>query len=243
MHFGGLFGWLQGSKLGAAEGMSPGTPTPPTLETPMKTQITASALALLLVVGCDNDPVKDAPRAQTSEAAPVVEKKVEAEEVQTLAINQDNSSVGFVGAKVTDKHEGSFKKFSGELKLAPSDITKSSVNVTIDMKTVETDTPKLTGHLKSPDFFDVEKFPEAKFVSTKIEKSGDQYQITGNLSLHGVNKAITFPAKIRSGKGDVSVQAEFGINRKDFEIVYPGMPDDLIKDEVLIRLELKPSPS
>ncbi len=211
----------------------------------MKIQATvfASALALAFAAGCDNDPVKDAPRAQTGEAAPVVEQKLDAEQAKTLAINQDNSNLGFVGAKVTDKHEGSFKKFNGELKLVPADLTKSSVVVTIDMKTVETDTPKLTGHLKSADFFDVEKFPEAKFVSTKVEKVGEGHQITGNLTLHGVTKAITFPAKIRSDAGNVSVLAEFGINRKDFEIVYPGMPDDLIKDEVLIRLELDPNPS
>jgi len=95
--------------------------------------------------------------------------------------------------------------------------------------------------LKSPDFFDVEKFPKAKFVSTAIKAGGDNgatHTVTGNLELHGVTKAITFPAQIKVDPDAVSVVAEFSINRKDFSIVYPGMPDDLIKDDVLLKLSL-----
>lgn len=156
-----------------------------------------------------------------------------------FTFSEQGSSFDFVGAKVTGKHDGKIKKFSGKIELVDGDPLKSKVTVTMDMKAVETDTPKLTGHLQSPDFFDVEKFPESKFESTKIEKSADGFTVTGNLTLHGVTKSITFPAKIDVKADQVSVNADFGINRKDFEIVYPGMPDDLIKDEVLIKLDLK----
>src|SRR5690606_7522560 len=128
---------------------------------------------------------------------------------------------------------------AGEIKVEGGDPLKGSVQVTIDMKDFETDTEKLTGHLRSADFFDVEKFPESKFESTKIEKSAEGFTVTGNLTLHGVTKSISFPAKIDVKDDQVDVKAEFGINRKDFEIVYPGMPDDLIKDEVLMKLDLK----
>jgi len=104
-----------------------------------------------------------------------------------------------------------------------------------------TDQEKLVGHLKSPDFFDVEKFPVTRFQSTKIETGGERgatHTVTGNLELHGVTKSIRFPASISLAADNVSVKSEFGINRKDFGIVYPGKPDDLIKDEVLIRLNL-----
>lgn len=108
------------------------------------------------------------------------------------------------------------------------------------------DDEKLTGHLKSPDFFDVEKFPKASFTSSAIaEKAGDggvTHEISGELDLHGVKKAITFPAKLKVESTAASGEAEFTINRKDFGIVYAGMPDDLIKDEVLLKLSLRFAP-
>ncbi len=197
--------------------------------------------ALLVVAGCDNDPVGDA--AKTEPSAPVEEKAQPAEEQAAVQfeISGDNSAVEFVGAKITGKHEGKFTKPSGVVALVDGDPSKSSVNVSIDMDSFSTDSEKLDGHLKSPDFFDVEKYPKSTFVSTSIAKKGDLYEVTGNLELHGVKKSITFPAKIEAGNETISVSAEFGINRKDYEIVYPGKPDDLIKDEVLIKLSLKPS--
>jgi polyisoprenoid-binding protein YceI len=206
------------------------------------------AASLLLTFACDNDPVGDAPRAEATDAAPV-EAKQQAQETEPEApakksfdVNAQNSSIEFVGAKVTGKHDGKFNKFSGKVDVVGDDPTKSSVMVTIDMKEFETDTEKLTGHLATEDFFHVEKFPEANFTSTKIEKAEKpgEFKVTGNLELHGVTKSISFPAKIDASKDGVSVSAEFGINRKDFEINYPGMKDDLIKDEVLIKLKLDP---
>jgi len=208
----------------------------------MKIQTAICLIFALTVVACDNDPVQDAPRAETKEAVKVAEKPAEekaAAEVRAYSFSQEGSSVEFVGAKVTGKHDGKFKKFAGEIKVEGGDPLKGSVQVTIDMKDFETDTEKLTGHLRSADFFDVEKFPESKFESTKIEKSAEGFTVTGNLTLHGVTKSISFPAKIDVKDDQVDVKAEFGINRKDFEIVYPGMPDDLIKDEVLMKLDLK----
>jgi polyisoprenoid-binding protein YceI len=101
------------------------------------------------------------------------------------------------------------------------------------------------GHLKSPDFFDVAQFPTATFTSTAIKagaEGGATHTVTGTLDLHGVKKSITFPATIAVGADTVSVKSEFAINRKDFNIVYPGKPDDLIKDEVLLKLDIAAKP-
>jgi polyisoprenoid-binding protein YceI len=93
--------------------------------------------------------------------------------------------------------------------------------------------------LKTPDFFDVAKFPKATFVSTKVEAAGgDNYNVTGNFDLHGVKKSISFPATIKVTPDNVAVVAEFSINRKDFGIVYAGKADDLIRDGVVIKLNL-----
>ena len=83
------------------------------------------------------------------------------------------------------------------------------------------------------------KFPKASFVSTKIEEGAGQFNVTGNLDLHGVKKSITFPANIQVTADAVSVDANFAINRKDFGIAYAGKADDLIRDEVVMKLALK----
>ena len=157
--------------------------------------------------------------------------------VQPSAAGQNGT-----GAKVSAKHEGSFATFNGTIALVDNDPTKSTVTADVDVASLTVEPAKLNGHLKSADFLDVAKFPKAKFTSTAIKAGGDNgatHTVTGNLELHGVTKSITFPAKIKVDGDQVSVDAEFAINRKDFSIVYPGMPDDLIKDDVLIKLALR----
>jgi polyisoprenoid-binding protein YceI len=142
---------------------------------------------------------------------------------------------------VTGQHEGSFKTFSGSVQLVDHAPEQSSVKVDIDMASVEVEPAKLAAHLKSPDFFDVAKYPKASFESTAIKAGGTNgatHTVTGNLTLHGTTRSISFPAKIQVNGDNVRVNAEFAINRKDFGVVYPGMPDDLINDSVLIRLNL-----
>jgi polyisoprenoid-binding protein YceI len=161
---------------------------------------------------------------------------------EALVISPENSKVEFVASKVTRSHNGSFKQFSGQIELAPNNIPESRVSIDIDTSSVVTDEADLTAHLKTPDFFDVAKFPKGTFVSTKIEPgtaAGDNYTITGNFDLHGVKKSITFPATIKVAVDSVAVDAEFAINRKDFALVYAGKADDLIRDGVVIKLSLK----
>ncbi|HYQ41879.1 MAG TPA: YceI family protein [Polyangiaceae bacterium] len=193
-----------------------------------------------LALGCNNDPAKGKTQATVGSATePVV--AAPAAGAVSYAFSNDGSTVEFVGAKVSAKHDGSFKAFRGTINVVGGDATKSSVNAEIDIASLSIEPAKLAGHLKTPDFFDAEKFPKAKFTSTAIKPGGDNgatHTVSGNLELHGVTKGITFPAKIKIEPEQVSVDAEFAINRKDFSIVYPGMPDDLIKDDVLIKLAL-----
>jgi polyisoprenoid-binding protein YceI len=197
-----------------------------------------SALALLVLAGCDK---KEGTAATVAE--PVAATQAASTSGATFKFSQQDSKIAFVGAKVTAKHEGSFGTFSGSLQVPNGDPTKGSVSVSIDMDTLSTEPQKLMGHLKSPDLLDVAKFPKATFTSTAIRAGGDKpgatHTVTGNLLLHGVTKSISFPASIHPGGDQVDVDAEFSINRKDFGIVYPGMPDDLIKDDVLIRLTVR----
>jgi polyisoprenoid-binding protein YceI len=195
---------------------------------------------VLASAACDNDPAKGKAQAAVSEAAPAA-AAAPATGAVGYAFSQAGSSLEYVGAKVTAKHDGKLGTFSGSIQLVDGDVTKSSVSVDIDVASITSNAEKLTKHLKSGDFFDVEKFPKATFKSTAIKAGGDggaSHTVSGNLQLRDVTKQITFPATIKVSGDSVQVSAEFAINRKDFGIVYPGMANDLIKDEVLIKLKL-----
>ena len=197
-----------------------------------------SILAVALLTLACADPAANKTKATVGNAAPesAAAKPANAE---TLPITTDNSKVEFVAAKVTRSHNGSFKKFSGTIDLVNNKPEDSRVSIDIEANSVETDEPDLTKHLQTPDFFDVAKFPKATFTSTKIDPAGgSNYNITGNFDLHGVKKAITFPAMIQVAPDNVTVSAEFSINRKDWNLTYPGKADDLIRDGVVIKLNV-----
>lgn len=198
--------------------------------------------ASIFAVGCDN-PAKDKPQATVS--APVEAPPTPSGATPTgtvaYAITPQNSKIEWTGAKVTGKHEGTFTAFTGAIDLVDNTIEKSRVSIDIDTTTLTTQPEKLVGHLKSPDFFDVAKFPKATFVSTSIKPGGEKgasHTITGNLELHGVKKSISFPATISLGGDAVTANATFAINRKDFGLNYPGKADDLIRDDVVITLTI-----
>jgi polyisoprenoid-binding protein YceI len=186
------------------------------------------------------DPAANKPKATVSEASPEATSAKPAG-AETLAVSPENSKVEFVAAKVTRSHNGSFKQFSGTIDLVNNTAEQSRVTIDIETKSVVADDDGLTKHLQTPDFFDIAKFPKATFTSTKIEPNnagGGTHTISGNFDLHGVKKAISFPASIQITPDKVSVHAEFAINRKDWGITYPGKADDLIKDGVVIKLSL-----
>jgi polyisoprenoid-binding protein YceI len=192
----------------------------------------------LLAYGCA-DPAANKPQATVANVAPETAKPADGE---VLTVSPENSKVEFVGAKVTGSHNGSFKQFTGTINLVNNGVEASRVTIDMDTSSVVTDDEGLTKHLKSPDFFDVAKYPKATFTSTKIEPNtagGGTHNVTGNFELHGVKKSISFPATIQLAVDGASVNAEFSINRKDFGIVYAGKADDLIRDGVVIKLTIK----
>jgi polyisoprenoid-binding protein YceI len=195
--------------------------------------------ALFLVSSCAN-PASDKPVAVTNEAAPVAAKSTGVQGEKYL-ITPDSSEIKFVGSKVTGSHNGSFKKFTGTIDFTGQPET-SRVSITIDTNSLETDTPDLTKHLKTADFFDVAKFPQANFVSTEIRAGGEKgatHTVAGNLTLHGVTKSVTFPANIAASPGAITVDSTFSINRKNFGINYAGASDNLIRDDVVLTLKVR----
>ncbi len=211
----------------------------------MKTLVLTLA-TISLLTACAKDPAEGHTKAEVSAAQVPATTAAAAPTavMKKFAIAPGTSSLDFVGAKITAQHEGKFSDVSGIVEMPAGEPERAKVRIEVGLASLQIEPEKLAGHLKSPDFFDVAKFPKATFESTSVAAlvgGKGTHTITGNLDLHGVKKQISFPATISVAGETVTANAEFSINRKDFGIVYPGMPDDLIKDEVLLRLKVQAS--
>jgi polyisoprenoid-binding protein YceI len=136
------------------------------------------------------------------------------------------------------------------LELNSEDITKSKVEASIDATTINTRDAQRDAHLKSADFFDVEKFPELTFKSTRISKTGtDELAVEGDLSIHGVTRSVVFDvegpsASMKDPWGNVRIglSATTRINRKDFGLAWNAALETgglMVGEEVTITLDVE----
>jgi polyisoprenoid-binding protein YceI len=145
-----------------------------------------------------------------------------------VALDGDNTKIKFVGSKADGKHEGGFKTVTGTA-TATGDATTLKISIDIDTTSLYSDDMKLTGHLKSPDFFAVKKYPKARFVTTKVASATSGYTVTGDLTMLGKTKSVSFPAKITLGDSAVSLSASFKINRSDWGMTFgKGKVDEAV---------------
>jgi polyisoprenoid-binding protein YceI len=198
----------------------------------------------LMVAGCGN-PADKVPKAEVSSNtnATTAATAQPAGESRSYVFGPENSSIEFVGSKVTGHHNGGFKKFSGQLNAQGNQLASTGNKVEIETASLYADNDKLTDHLKTPAFFDVAKFPTSTFETTAITANGTNSTVTGNLTLHGVTKQISFPATIQVSPESINVDADFSINRMDFDVKFAGMPNDLIRKDVKLKLKVKAVPA
>lgn len=215
----------------------------------MKMKILLIPALIASLVACENpakskpaaevSPVSEATQSLPSDAPPAPIGQPPAVKGESVPLTPENTKVGFIGSKVTGSHTGGFNQVSGRIDLGATP-QSSNVDIEIDTTTVFTNSDGLTKHLKSAEFFDTTKYPRARFASTQIEpgKTPGEYEMSGTLNLRGVEKTIRFPANIQVTPASVSVRSEFSINRRDFNINYAGAPNDLIRDEVVIKISI-----
>ena len=159
----------------------------------------------------------------------------------------------FIGFKV--KHNGLievpgfFRDFKGTVNYDAADVEKSTVEFTAQAKSVDTGVTPRDNHLRTADFFEVEKYPEITFKSTKVEKKGKNWIVTGDFTMKGVTKSISFPFQIagflpggeRSGPR-MGITAETTINRRDFGVNYDTkLPSGIlaVDDNVKVVLQIE----
>lgn len=202
--------------------------------------VTIAAAAAL--AGCAKNPAEDVPKADVSASNSTAASSASAAGGKSYAFSPSGSSIEFTGSKVTGSHKGGFRQFAGELRVVDGKVADTGNKVIINTASIWSDNERLTGHLKSPDFFDVAKYPTATFETSTVAATPSNSIVAGNLTLHGVTKHISFPAKVQVSDAGVDVTAQFFINRFDFEMKYPGKADDLIRKEVVLNLKLKATP-
>lgn len=207
----------------------------------MRFRVLALSFATVLFIACKTD-IDETPAAQVSEtSATSVEQTSTATPTSVSNVIKEKSKIGFIGAKVTGQHIGAFQEFDGRIEYVGTQPT--AINFTINPGSVKTDAEKLDTHLKTGDFFDVEKFSTATFVSKSIDPApagtpGATHNITGTLTLRGVSKDVTFPANVSVTPEGIHATSEFKINRHEWGVSYRGAPDNLIRDDVAIQLDL-----
>ena len=162
----------------------------------------------------------------------------------TYEIDNAHSSVSFKITHLVSTVRGSFDSFKGTIDFDQKAIANSSTSASIDVKTIDTNNPKRDEHLKSADFFEVEKYPQITFTSKKVEEG----KMTGDLTMHGVTKEVllsfTFTGTANDARGNerVGFSATTEIDRKDFGITYNKVLDNggvMLGDKVKIEIEVE----
>jgi len=181
--------------------------------------------------------------------AAVIVLAVPALRAETYDIDASHSQVGFRIKHLVGKVPGRFTKFSGTVDYTPGKPGSWKVDATIDPASINTDNEKRDGHLKAPDIFDVAKYPEMTFKSTKVtDVKGDTAKLHGDLTMHGVTKPVILDLEIGGttkdpwGNTRAGFSATGTIKRKDFGIVWNKTLDAgglMLGEDVAISLDIE----
>ncbi|MBC8035008.1 MAG: YceI family protein [Chitinophagaceae bacterium] len=192
----------------------------------------------LFLASCVDNP--EGKKAETTDST-----KVAAISGAQLMVDTTLSSLAWTARKVSATHNGDVKIKSGTIAISDGKLTGG--NFTVDLTTLTNKDlegeykGKLEGHLKSPDFFDVANHPTAVFEITEVKPgtTPQQVVVSGNLTIRGVSKNITFDTNISEAtENSFKAVADFNIAREDWGIVYTGKADDLISKEINLKINL-----
>jgi polyisoprenoid-binding protein YceI len=171
------------------------------------------------------------------------------QETLLYALDTTHSTVEFVVRHLMiSKVRGRFAAFGGSIELAPGRDVPEAVSASIDVSSIDTREDQRDAHLRSADFFEVEKYPTMTFESTRVEGSPDAFTIHGNLTIHGVTREVSLAGSFEGRGGDpwggqrVGYSAHTTINRKDFGLTWNAALETggvVVSDEVRIELNVE----
>ncbi len=165
------------------------------------------------------------------------------------SIDPTHSEVGFkVKHMMFTNVSGKFKTYDATITTEDDDFTKSEISFSADINSIDTNNTDRDNHLKSADFFDAENHPKLTFTSSSLTKSGDEYQLTGELSLHGITKTVKLDAEVSGllkdpwGNTKVALNISGKINRKDWGLNWNSALETggvLVGEDVKLNIELQ----
>jgi polyisoprenoid-binding protein YceI len=174
-------------------------------------------------------------------AAPVAKSDV-------YELDGAHTTIGFgVRHLVVSTVHGKFNAFTGSIEL-DNDGAPVKASAVIEATSIDTDNQKRDDHLRGADFFDVAKFPQVTFESTKIAKAGDAFNVTGNLTMHGVTKEITIPMTLSGpvtdpwGNVKIGLEGSAKVDRKDYGLVWNKTLDGggvVVGDDVTLTISIE----
>lgn len=210
-----------------------------------KTRLFAAAVSgSVALAGCstrlDHPPAPGPkPASPTQGAAATPGGAPPAARAQAVPLSAENVRVTFIGTAGPTSHEGGFGQLSGEWQLPTENPKDSRLTVRIETASVRTQIGLLTAHLKREDFFDVKQFPTATFASTQIVPEpgpdGATHRVTGDFTIHGVTKAISFPARVAVTPDAVSLDGRFMISQTVFGMTTGA---EKARDEVPVTVSI-----
>ncbi|MBT2692756.1 YceI family protein [Bacillus sp. ISL-55] len=171
-----------------------------------------------------------------------------------FVVDQAHSAIGFeVKHMMVSKVKGQFGSYSADVEAADlTDLTTASIAFKIDVASIDTRNEDRENHLKSADFFDVENYPTIDFKSTSITRDGDDYKVTGDLTIKDVTKPVTFDVEF-GGKGTnpwgvevYGFEAEAKVNREEFGLTWNAPLETggvLVGKDIKIKVELEVNPA
>ncbi len=197
----------------------------------MRTGTFFAPLTLIALAGCQlfgggNKPTPPTPTVAATPARAGV-----------IAIEPSSASIKFTGSTAIMSQEGHFESFQGSLEMPTKDPKDASIRVKVDMASTTTKIGLLTKHLKGEDFFDVEKYPTAEFISERIAATSEpgRYQVTGRFTIHGVSQPVAFPARIVVKGEDVTFDATILLSQTAFGMTEAARKT---KDEVPVTVTI-----
>jgi len=166
-----------------------------------------------------------------------------AAEATTWTVDPVHSDVAFRVRHLLTPVRGQFNDFEGVVVYDPANPAASTVEMTVQAASIDTDNDKRDGHLRSADFFAVDQYPTLRFKSTKVEASGDGLAVTGDLTIRGVTQRITIPVEVLGVLGDkAGFATRFTIDRQEYGVNWNRVLDQggtLVGDEVTIDLSFE----
>ncbi|WP_079526156.1 YceI family protein [Solibacillus isronensis] len=172
----------------------------------------------------------------------------------TFTVDQTHSTIGFeVKHMMVSKVKGQFNNYTANVEAADlTDLTTASISFELDVASINTNNEDRDNHLKSADFFSTDEFGKMKFTATNIKKDGDDYKVTGDLTIKDVTKPVTFDVEY-GGKGTnpwgvevYGFEAETKINREDFGLTWNAALETggvLVGKDIKIKVELELNPA